>query len=163
MLDSDKLQALKMLMFFLQFYFIFLFWVLPVTLMISSLVCACACVLSCFSRVWLFTTLWPVARLTPLSMGFSRQECWSGLLCPPSGDLPHPEIEPASLTSPALASSFFSISATREVLPFTYLYSSAFLLWTCQVFLFFGDKKAWLFSFASIVTRKETFTCSFIK
>ena len=39
------------------------------------------CVLSSFSLVWLFTTLWTVARQSPLSMGFSRQECWSGLPC----------------------------------------------------------------------------------
>ena len=36
-------------------------------------------------------------------MGFSRQEHWSGLPCPPPGDLPEPGIEPISLTSPALA------------------------------------------------------------
>ena len=40
-----------------------------------------------------------VARQTPLSMGFSRQEYWSGLPCPPPGDLPDPGIEPMSLTS----------------------------------------------------------------
>ena len=40
----------------------------------------------------------------PLSMGFSRQEYWSGLPCPPPGDLPDPGIEPASLASPALKS-----------------------------------------------------------
>ena len=39
----------------------------------------------------------------PLSMGFSRQEYWSGLPCPPPGDLPDPGIEPASLISLALA------------------------------------------------------------
>ena len=39
----------------------------------------CDCVLSCFSRVRLFVTLWTVARQAPLSMGFSRQEYWSGL------------------------------------------------------------------------------------
>ena len=39
----------------------------------------CACMLSCFSCVQLFATLWTVARQTPLSMGFSRQEDWSGL------------------------------------------------------------------------------------
>ena len=37
-----------------------------------------------------------VAHQAPLSMGFSRQEYWSGLSCPPPGDLPHPGIEPAS-------------------------------------------------------------------
>ena len=43
-----------------------------------------------------------VACQAPLSMGFSRQEYWSGLPCPPPGDLPTPGIEPLSLTSPAL-------------------------------------------------------------
>ena len=41
-------------------------------------------------------TLWTVAHLTPLSMGFSRQECWSGLPCPPPGNLPDPGIESLS-------------------------------------------------------------------
>ena len=45
-------------------------------------------------------------------MGFSRQEYLSGLPCPPRGDLPNPGIEPASLTSPALASEFFTTSVT---------------------------------------------------
>ena len=44
--------------------------------------------LSHFGRVRLFATLWTVARQVPLSMGFSRQEYWSGLLCPSPGDLP---------------------------------------------------------------------------
>ena len=51
----------------------------------------------------------------PLSRGFSRQEFWSGLPCPPPGDLPHPGIEPFSLMSPALAGEFFTTSATWEV------------------------------------------------
>ena len=42
---------------------------------------------------------WTVAHQLPLSMGFSRQEYWSGLPCPPPVDLPDPEIEPASLMS----------------------------------------------------------------
>ena len=50
----------------------------------------------------------------PLSMGFCRQEYWRGLSPPPPGDLPHPGIEPASLTSPALAGGFFASSATWE-------------------------------------------------
>ena len=45
--------------------------------------CMCVHVLSCFNRVQLFVTLWTIAHQAPLSMGFSRQECWSGLLCPP--------------------------------------------------------------------------------
>ena len=42
-------------------------------------------------------TLWTVARHAPLSMGFSRQEYWNGLPCPPPGDLPDPGIEPKSI------------------------------------------------------------------
>ena len=60
-----------------------------------------ACVLSSFRCVWLFVTLWTVACQSPLSMGFSRQEYWSGLLCPPLEDLSDPGIESTSLT-PAL-------------------------------------------------------------
>ena len=48
----------------------------------------------------------------PLSMGFSRQEYWSGLPFPSPGDLPDPGIEPGSPTSPTLAGGFFSSSAT---------------------------------------------------
>ena len=57
-----------------------------------------------------------VAHQAPLSMGFSRQEYWSGLSCSPPGDLPDPGIEPASLMSPALTSGFFTTSATWEAL-----------------------------------------------
>ena len=74
----------------------------------------CAYVLSCFSCVWLFATLWTVAHQAPLSMGFSRQEYWSGLPCSSLGDLPDPGIKPASLTSPALAGGFFTTSTTWE-------------------------------------------------
>ena len=49
-----------------------------------------------FNCVQLFATLWTVVHQAPLSMGFSRQEYWSGLLCPPPGDLPDPGIEPGS-------------------------------------------------------------------
>ena len=52
--------------------------------------------------------------LPPLSMGFSRQEHWSGLPCPPPRDLPDPGIEPESLMSPALAGRVFNASATWE-------------------------------------------------
>ena len=55
-----------------------------------------------------FATPYTVARQAPLSMGFSRQEHWSGLPFPPPGDLPDPRIEPASLASPALAEGFFT-------------------------------------------------------
>ena len=55
-----------------------------------------------------FATLWTVARQTPQSMGFSRQEYWSGSPCPPPGDLPDPGIELVSLMSPALAGGLFT-------------------------------------------------------
>ena len=55
-----------------------------------------ACLLSCFSHLRLFETLWTEARQAHLYMGFSRQEYWTGLSCPPPGDLPDPGMEPAS-------------------------------------------------------------------
>ena len=64
------------------------------------------------SHVQLFATLWTIARQTPLTMGFSRQEYWSRLPCPPPGDLLDPGIKPWLLTSPALADGFFTTSAT---------------------------------------------------
>ena len=54
-------------------------------------------------------TPWAVARQAPLSMGFPRQEYWSGLLFPPPRDLPDPGIEPTSLVSPALAGRLFPL------------------------------------------------------
>ena len=68
-------------------------------------VCVCAKLLSC---VQLFATVGAIACQAPLSMGFSRQEYWSGLPCPPPGDLSDPGIEPMSLASPALAGRFFA-------------------------------------------------------
>ena len=72
------------------------------------------------SRVRLCVTPWTAARQAPLSMGmsvgFSRQEYWSGLPCPPPGDLPDPGIELVSPASPALAGRFFTSSATWESL-----------------------------------------------
>ena len=76
-------------------------------------VCVCVCVhmhtctylLSC---VWLFATPWTVAHQAPPSMGFSRQEYWSGLPLPPPEDLPNPGIKPMSPVSPALAGGFFT-------------------------------------------------------
>ena len=71
----------------------------------------CACVLS---RVCLCTTLWNVAcwllSMRSLSMGFSRQDYWSGLPCHPPGNLPNPGIEPVSLVSSALQADFYSLS-----------------------------------------------------
>ena len=89
-------------------------------------VCVCVCTrmcaharthkLSCFSRVWLFTThqALTIACQAPLFMRFSRWEYWSGLPFPPPGDLPYSGMEPESLMSPALAREFFTISTTWE-------------------------------------------------
>ena len=68
---------------------------------------ACSC-------VSLFVTPWTAAYQAPLSMGFSRQEHWSGLPCPPLGGLPDLELEPTSLTSSARAGRFYTTSATWE-------------------------------------------------
>ena len=62
-------------------------------------VCVCVCVAGRFSHVWVFAVLWTVTHQVPLSMGFSRQEYWSGLPFPPPGDLPNPGIEPWSHVS----------------------------------------------------------------
>ena len=59
-------------------------------------------------HVQLFATSWTVAHQSPLSMEFSRQEYWSGLPCPPPGDLPDPRFEFTSLVSPALVRMFFT-------------------------------------------------------
>ena len=60
------------------------------------------------SCVQFFVTPWTVAHQVPLSMGYSRQEYWSGLPFPPPGDLPDPGIEAASLASPPLAGGLFT-------------------------------------------------------
>ena len=70
----------------------------------------CAQLLDC---VQLFVIPWTVAHQA-VSMGFSRQEYWSGLPFPTPGDLPDPGIEPTSLMSPALAGGFFITSTTWE-------------------------------------------------
>ena len=57
------------------------------------------CMWSHFSHVQLYATLWTIAHQDPLSMGVSREDYWSGLPCPPPGDLPEPGIEPMSLIS----------------------------------------------------------------
>ena len=64
----------------------------------------------------LYATPWIVACQTSLSMGFSRQEYWNGLLCPRPGDIPDPGIEPMSLMSAALTRRFFTICANWEAL-----------------------------------------------
>ena len=79
---------------------------------------------TCVSLCWvasvvsnsLHPTLWTVARQTPWSLGFSRQKYWSGLPCPPPGDLPHSGIESEPLTSPASAGSSLPLAASGKCL-----------------------------------------------
>ena len=78
-------------------------------------ICSCACrSAQSLSRVPLFATPGTAARQATLSKGFSRQEYWSGLPCPPPGDRPDPGIELQSLLSPALTGGFFTTSTTWE-------------------------------------------------
>ena len=78
----------------------------------------------CFSRIQLFVTPWTIARQTPLSMGFSRQEYWSGLPFPPTGDLPHPGMEP---TAPApLALQVNSLLLSHQGIPLTCVHVCTF-------------------------------------
>ena len=71
--------------------------------------------LSRFSHVQLFVTLWTVARQAPLSTGSSKQEYWSGLLCPSSRGSSRPRDE-THVSSPALAGRFFTTSTAWEAL-----------------------------------------------
>ena len=68
------------------------------------------CVCSHFSRVQLFGSPWTAARQAPLSLGFSRQEYWSGLPFPPPEDLPELGTEPMCLMSPTRAGRFFKLT-----------------------------------------------------
>ena len=74
------------------------------------------CVLSHFSHI--FRIPWTIAHQAPLSMGFSRQEHWSGLPFPPP-DLPNPGFDPESLRSPVLAGSFFPLALPGKQAPVT--------------------------------------------
>ena len=94
----------------------FLHWLMS---KIKSLTYICACTLSRFSHVQLFETPWTIARQAPLTMGFSRQEYWSGLPSPPPGDLPHVGIKPTSPASPALQADSLPLSHQRS--PLTYM------------------------------------------
>ena len=85
-----------------------------------------ACMLS---HVWLFAIPWTVAHLAPLSMGFFRQEHWSGLPFPSPGDLPDSGIKPTSHVSPALQADSldtkppgkppFAVTHTTNILSFS--------------------------------------------
>ena len=83
------------------------------TLFFFSFLIPNVCMWSHFSRVWLFAILWTVAWQALLSMGFSRQEYWSGLPFPPPRDLPDRDWTCVSYF-PALAGRFFTTNTTWE-------------------------------------------------
>ena len=81
-----------------------------------------ACMLSHFSCVQLFVTLWTVAHQAPLSMGFSRSEYWSELPCPPPCYLPASGIEPKSPVAPTLQADSLSLSHQGSPCVYIYIY-----------------------------------------
>ena len=84
----------------------------------TGCVCVCVCALN---QVRLVATPWTVvACQSPLSMDFSRQEYWSALPFPPSGDRPDSGIKPWSPVSPALAGGFFTTEPPEK--PFSRQY-----------------------------------------
>ena len=91
-----------------------LLWLSSIPLHVYVCVCVCVCVCMCmlsrFSHVWFFATLWTVAHQAPLSMGFSKQEYWSGVPCPPPGYLANPGIKPMSPAAPTLQVDSLSLS-----------------------------------------------------
>ena len=87
----------------------------------------CLCVLSHFSHIQLFATLWTGACQAPLSMGFSWQEYRSGLPCSLPGDLPDPGIEPVSITSPALVGGFFATEPLGKPIYFILSINSVYM------------------------------------
>ena len=102
------------------------------------------CLCSALSCVQLCANPWTVARQAPPSMGFSRQEYWSGLPFPSPGYLPGPGIKPASLASPALAGGFSgerlirSFNKSRDMITFSFLKN------LCSRMKIMGDRYAFL-------------------
>ena len=84
----------------------------------------CGCVLSHFSRVQLYVTPWTVACQAPLAMGFSRQEYWSGLPFPFSGDILDPGIQPvpAAWQTSSLTLSYVE-SPVLNIVLWTWIYT----------------------------------------
>ena len=109
------------------------------------------------------TLLWPQGLGIPLSMGFSRQESWSGLPFPSPGDLPNPGAEAPSHTSPALAGGLFITSTTRAHL-FPNLLLAVQALTSCEesvsrlcslafsgpFWFFYHDFKIYFWEFSSV-------------
>ena len=84
--------------------------------------CMPARVLNLFSCVQVSATPWALDLQAPLSMGFPRQEYWSGLPCLLPGDLPDPGIKPTCLASPALVGRFFTTEPPGVPISFPFMY-----------------------------------------
>ena len=102
----------------------------------SRLECMRACMLSRFSRVCLCNTVGCSPPGSFVHGGFSRQEYWRGLPCPPPGDLPKPGMEPMSLMHPAKAGGFFRLKKKKK---------TALLRYTRQIKLKYLKHALWWF------------------
>ena len=105
---------------------------LPILTLVVPIMSYRTCVLNC---VQLFTTLWTVGCQAPLSVGFFRQEYWSGLPFPSPGDLPDPGIELMSLVSPALPGGFFTTAPPGKPILWGQLYKDKPQLQVQMLFL----------------------------
>ena len=122
----ETIQSKKILWFFITSYdFIFvvvLMWLYSMTLFHNKILiinnCFVVAVISLPRGVQLFVTPWTVTHQVSLSMGFPRQESWSGLTFPSPGHIPNPGIKPVS---PALAGGFFTTELPRKA-SFSYHY-----------------------------------------
>ena len=109
------------------------------------------CGLYVISRVWLFVTPWTVAHQAPLSMGFSRQEYWSGLPFSSPGDLPNPGIEPGSPACQA------------DSLPSEPSGKSIYFITQCRGEVKDKEKTKWNFQSGYLLSYRESFTQLFIR
>ena len=113
----------------LEFFFMGNLSILCIYFFIPTYVCVCVVCVMCvctyqLSCIRLFVTPWSVAGQAPLSMGFPREEYWSGLPFPTSGELSNPEIKSTSPASPTVVGRFFTSEppGKSNVSVQTYLY-----------------------------------------
>ena len=105
-----------------------------IDILLSLVLFTCVCV-KLLSRVQLFATPWTVVHQVPLSMGFSRQEYWSGLPFPSPGDLPNPGIKPVS---PALQADALSSEPPGKLHSLVQMQTNIFYSQIANILLFVG-------------------------
>src|SRR5574337_1166978 len=113
-------------------------------------------VLSHFSCIRLFVTLWTIALQAPLSMGFSRQEYWGGLPCSPPGDLPNPGIKPASTVAPALQADCLPLSHQGSLYVCVYIYINTHIY---HIFFIHSSAEGHLGCFHILAIKSELAKC----